>query len=58
MSDRGENVRRAQSAGEGWTALFGGNPTEEEKTQAVAYVAADASERRTVQKAQRILRSK
>jgi hypothetical protein len=58
MSNRGENIRRARSANEGWTALFGGNSTEEEMDEAVAYVVADASERRAVQKARTILRSK
>lgn len=55
-SERGERILRAHNADQAWTALFGGNPTEQEQQEALDYVAADAAEREAVQRAQRILR--
>lgn len=57
MSERGERILRARNADQAWDALFGGKPTKQEKAEALAYVAADASERRAIQNAQRTLGS-
>ena len=31
MSERGEAILHSQNADQAWTALFGGNPTKEER---------------------------
>lgn len=58
MSERGDAILHAQSSDQAWTALTGGNPTKEEMDEAVAYVAADASERQATQNARRVLRGR